>query len=179
MRDDSGGWRVGAVVAALAVGTGGPADAERRGSVARHTRHVLAFARPVRGGTAPLYFENRYQGPPLSSRVGISYDVLGGDTSGAVFAVDGPGLPVLQGANPSAGVFAEIDFQQYGEAVCPPKEPAGVRCEEGLIVDLQPNANYTVVQIAAPAGCSVATPQKFSTDSFGGTQTVYFRNVRN
>ncbi len=126
----------------------------------------------------PLYFDNHYVGPPLTSRLGVSYFGVGGNGAGAVFAVTGPGLPVVRDAAPIAGAFAEIDFTEYGEPVCPPKEPTGVHCEDGLITDLQPNSTYTVSQVAAPSGHSLAAPQKVTTDALGGTVVAYFDNAR-
>lgn len=135
----------------------------------------------VGAGNDPVFvrFTNHYAGPPLESRVGISFRVLdGGDTTGAVFAITGPGLPSIVGNLPNRRTFAELDATgPYGEITCVADEPSGVRCEDGLILGLHPNATYTVVEIVATPGAAVLPPQSFTTSNLGGTQTVYVVDV--
>ncbi len=90
------------------------------------------------------------------------------DLSGAVFEVTGPGLPSPSTdpstGQPVEGTFAELDSGPSGLAVCPASEPTTVTCDldpvtgAAEIDGLTSGGTYSVTQLVAPAGFSVANP---------------------
>lgn len=140
------------------------------------------FVASDQGGTAGLFFEDPYIGPPLTARVGIT--LLIDDPSvldtppGGVFALTGPGLPPLTGNPPTPGSFAELDMGQFLETTCSDHEPPGVVCEDGVISGLAAGASYTVTELSAPQGFAISPPQQFDAETDGGTTDIEMTNQR-
>lgn len=110
-------------------------------------------------------------GGPTGSSLTVALLQLGkGDGSAAaVFAVTGPGLPPF--STVTSGVFAEIDTDDSGAAVCPTLEPADIWCRGGAVGPLQAGAVYTVAEVTAPPR-TPALPPKQVTAAAGTDPTV-------
>jgi hypothetical protein len=129
-------------------------------------------------------FVNQYAGsaPPASLTVALSAPDQSALPSGAVFAITGLGLPATTGPAPARGTFAELDTASYTPAeatagavtTCPPREPAGVTCADGVLEGLQPGATYLVTEIAAPHGYGLTAPQTITTWTDGSPTQATF-----
>jgi hypothetical protein len=123
-------------------------------------------------------FDDDYAGPalPASASVNLLSTQHRSLREAAVFALTGPGLPLLP-ARPSPGSFAEVDFRADGWTVCPAQEPPGVQCKTGAIENLQPDSSYVMTEVRAPDGYAVAAAQQFVTSGDGQLVEMQFVNA--